>query len=405
MKILAWAVTASLLAGSGGQQTGGGDVAQRLKSTYQTAADWMVGQQEAAGSWKTGVPGQESTSPSYTGLIVTALANAPEELKAKYKPAVDKAVAYLLSKRNLDGSVGEGPTGTFLKTYATAITLMALSSVERTDAIDDAIRGAQAYLKSNQLREGVNRGGSGYGDDAPAMGPDGKPVMKQTVANMSTTGFTAEGLQMSGLPKDDEFWKLVVEFVRKCQNSSETNTDAQWLSALKEKGLSVGDDGGLYYAPIADGAAQKAGTKKIADRETIQSYGSMTYDGIKTYLYAGLQKNSPEVKAAIDWVRKNYTVEVHPGFAFDAAQRHHLRGLYHYYMVMARALDAFGETPFETFDGKKHDWPAELAGQLLKTVKETKMWQNENPGWYEGDPVLVTSYVLVACDILLKHVK
>ena len=111
------------------------------------------------------------------------------------------------------------------------------------------------------------------------------------------------------------------------------------------------------------------------------------------------------MKAAVDWVRKNYSVELHPGFAFDETQRHHLRGLYYYYLVMARALDAYGENPFVTYDGKKHDWPRELAEQLLKTVRESKMWKNDNAGWYEGDPVLVTSYVLNTCDLLLKYVK
>ena len=107
----------------------------------------------------------------------------------------------------------------------------------------------------------------------------------------------------------------------------------------------------------------------------------------------------------VDWVRKNYSVEVHPGFPFDAAQRQHLRGLYHYYLVMSRALEAVGENPFETFDGKKHDWAREIAEQLVKSVKESKMWKNENPAWFEGDPLLTTSYVLVTCNTLLKNVK
>jgi squalene-hopene/tetraprenyl-beta-curcumene cyclase len=111
------------------------------------------------------------------------------------------------------------------------------------------------------------------------------------------------------------------------------------------------------------------------------------------------------VKAAVNWVRKNYYVEGHPGFAFDEVKRNHLRGLYYYYLVMARALDAYGENPFTTFDGQKHDWPKEIAEQLLKTVRESKLWSNENAGWYEGDAVLVTSYTLNTCDILFKHLK
>ena len=72
---------------------------------------------------------------------------------------------------------------------------------------------------------------------------------------------------------------------------------------------------------------------------------------------------------------------------------------------MARALDAYGENPFQTFDGKKHDWAREIGAQLEKSVKENKLWKNENPAWYEGDPVLVTGYVLVTCDVLLKNIK
>ncbi|HEV3027308.1 MAG TPA: hypothetical protein VG457_07020, partial [Planctomycetota bacterium] len=241
-------------------------------------------------------------------------------------------------------------------------------------------------------------GGVGYGDENAGG-------RKATIANLSTTGFSAEGMHQSGLPQDDEFWKLVVKYVRKCQNNSETNNDPEFVAELKSKGLVVGDDGSLYYSTVADPKAQKAGTKKIADKEAIAGYGAMTYDGIKTYLYAGLKKDSPEVQAAIKWVRNNYSVELHPGFPFDAAQRQHLRGLYHYYLVMTRALDAYGENPFETFDGKKHDWAREIAEQLVKSVKDDKMWKNENPAWFEGDPLLTTSYVLVTCNTLLRNVK
>ena len=79
--------------------------------------------------------------------------------------------------------------------------------------------------------------------------------------------------------------------------------------------------------------------------------------------------------------------------------------VYYYYVVMARALDAYGENPFVTIDGKKHDWPSELAEQFLKTMRETKLWKNDNPAWYQSDPVLVTGFVLNTLDILTKHVK
>jgi len=371
------------------------DVAKKLTETYGGAADWMVSQQDETGAWKSGPADKAMPSPAVTGLVVAALGGAPASLKAKYKPAVDKAVAYLISKVNADGSVGEGPTGTFIKTYATGCAMMGWASVERTDKVANAIRGAQAYMKQNQLKEGKDMGGTGYGDESPGG--------RKGIANLSTTGFSSEGMHLSGLPQDDEYWKLVVKFVRKCQNNSEINNDPEFVAELKAKGLVVGNDGSLYYAP--DVNQQKLPAKKVADKESIAGYGSMTYDGIKTYLYAGLKKDSPEVKSAMDWVRKNYSVEVHPGWPFDQTQRQHLRGLYHYYMVMSRALDAYGENPFETFDGKKHNWANEIAEQFVKQVKESKMWKNENPAWFEGDPILTTSYVLNTCNTLLRNVK
>ena len=375
------------------------DFRTRAVEAWGRAADWLVSQQDASGAWKMGPPGKEQPGVAYTALIAASFARGPREVRDKVAAARDRAVAFVLSKKNDDGSFGEGPAGSFMKTYTTGIALMALASVEKTDAIAQAVRGAQAYLKNNQIKEGPHEGGLGYGD-APKEGAKGPPR-----GDLSVAGFAAEGLAMSGLPKDDDFWKLIVKFVRKCQNSTEVNTDPAFRAELAQAGLSIGDDGGLYYTPVPSDKASPAGTRKVADKTVIQSYGAMTYDGIKTYLYAGLAKDSPEVRAAVDWVRKNWTLDAHPGFAYDAEKRHHLRGLYYYYLLMARALDALGENPFETFDGKKRDWPRELGEQLLKTIRESKMWKNDNPAWYEGDPVLSTTYVLLTLDDVLRNLK
>jgi squalene-hopene/tetraprenyl-beta-curcumene cyclase len=331
--------------------------------------------------------------------IVSALAEAPADLKAKYKDAIAKGIGFVLSKQNADGSFGKAPLGAWLKVYTTSISLMAVSLAAPDKK--DAIGNARGYLKNNQLKEGVDKGSLGYGDKEPKF-ENGKLVEKSSIPNLSTTGFAAEGMARSGLPKDDAFWKLCIEYVSKCQNNSETNNDPQFLARLKEKGLSVGNDGGLFYA--ADPGDMKAGKVKISDKEIIQSYGSMTYDGIKAYIYAGLTKDDPRVKAAIDWVRKNYSVEAHPGWAFDEGKRTHLSGLFYYYLMMARAFEAMGDKTFTTFDGKDHKWANELGVQLLKVEKDEKMWMNENPRWQEGSPLLVTSFVLNVLNVVMKHV-
>ena len=362
-----------------------------FRAAYAKGADWLVSQQDESGSWP---------SVGFTGLAIAGLAGGPS--RETHKDAVERGVSWLVSKQNQDdGSFGDGPSGTFYKTYDTAIALMALATVD-PDEYADPIRGARAYLKHNQMKEGVHRGGSGYGD----MQPKGDKIKTNNYATMSTTGFAAEGMRMSGLPQDDEFWKLVVEFCRKVQNSTEVNKDKEWLGQLKEAGLSISDEGGLFYTPIADSKqASKAGTKKLTDSEVILSYGAMTYEGIKTYLYAGLPKDSPEVKGAMDWIRKNYSVEAHPGFPFDSAKRPHLTGIYYYYVSMAKALDAYGELPLKTFDGKEHDWAQELGTQLAKLQQGDGSWKNENPRWFEAVPMLTTSYVLLAGNAIMRNLK
>ena len=384
-----------------------GDLAKRLRETYVAAADALVAQQDAEGAWRVVMPERSVPSVAYTSLLVTALSGAPPDLRAKYKASAEKALAFLLSKANRDGSFGEGEYGSYLKTYATALALSALSTADRTDKILDSIRGAQAYLKRNQLQEGPHKGGLGYGEEELKRNPEtGAFELKRSpFADLSATAMVAQAMKDSGLSFSDEFWPLAAEFVRRCHNSTEVNTDPVFLKALKDKGMSLDDNGSLIYTPVADGQVQKAGTRKIADRETIVGYGSMTYAGIKTYLYAGLRKDSPEVKAALDWIRRNYSIDSHPGFPQDRTGRQDKRGIYYYYLMMARALDAVGDRPLITPDGKEHDWPVDLAEQLLKTVRDSKAWQNDNPAWYEGDSTLVTGYVLNVCDILFHYIQ
>src|SRR5205814_2189214 len=110
---------------------------------------------------------------------------------------VERAVEYILSKANPDGSFGEGDSGTFMKTYATAVALSALSTAIRAERVGDAIRGGQAYLKRNQLKEGLHRGGLGYGDEEPKRNPEtgAFEIKRSSIANLSATAAAAEAMK------------------------------------------------------------------------------------------------------------------------------------------------------------------------------------------------------------------
>ena len=71
----------------------------------------------------------------------------------------------------------------------------------------------------------------------------------------------------------------------------------------------------------------------------------MTYAGLKSMIYAGLTPDDPRVKAALDWLKTNYTLDSNPGLG-EA-------GLYYYYDTFARALDAMGQETFCRLQGSQ----------------------------------------------------
>ena len=74
----------------------------------------------------------------------------------------------------------------------------------------------------------------------------------------------------------------------------------------------------------------------------MRSYGSMTYALLKSYVLCGLKPDDNRVKAALNWVSKNFTVTENPGAAPNAPEETKLQGLFYYYLAMAQTLDNMG---------------------------------------------------------------
>jgi hypothetical protein len=96
--------------------------------------------------------------------------------------------------------------------------------------------------------------------------------------------------------------------------------------------------------------------------------------------------------AVMDWLRANYTLDENPGLG--------LEGLYYYYHTMAEALALYGADTLVAKGGKSINWREQLARRLIRLQQADGSWANENGRWWEKDPALVTSYALVALEIV-----
>jgi squalene-hopene/tetraprenyl-beta-curcumene cyclase len=119
----------------------------------------------------------------------------------------------------------------------------------------------------------------------------------------------------------------------------------------------------------------------------------MTYAGLLSFIYADLDKSDQRVGAALDWLSKNYTLEENPGMG--------RAGLFYYYNLAARGLKAAGVNELTTVKGEKIDWRAEISRKLISLQNADGSWVNDTARWMEKDPVLVTTYCVMALETIV----
>jgi squalene-hopene/tetraprenyl-beta-curcumene cyclase len=135
------------------------------------------------------------------------------------------------------------------------------------------------------------------------------------------------------------------------------------------------------------------------------SYASVTAAGLYSLLLIGVEKSDPRVQAAYKWLTTNYTLDVNPGFSGSKDPTEPYQGLYYYLHTMAKALSLYGEEEIVDASGRKNPWRKQLSGRIVSMQNKTDgSWSNQNAArWYEGNPVLATSYALLALDLALPH--
>lgn len=338
----------------------------KLKNATEKAIAFLRSTQSEKGSWAASP--RSGIGP--TAVIVAGLLNNGVKVD---DPMIKKGLTFLEASINKDGGIYTSP---HFQNYETSVATLAFAAANKlfkaegnTKApYDVLLANAQKALIGQQYAEShnVNKddpryGGLGYGGN--------------TRPDLSNTQFFLDALKATGKNSDDPAIQKALIFVSRNQNLESEHNKLTFASK--------NPDGGFIYTSTT--GSSSAGTTANGG---LRSYGSMTYAGLKSMIYAGLTKEDKRVKAAYEWITKNYSVVENPGMD--------QRGLFYYYHTMAKALSVIGDKVIVEPSGKKHDWRVELIDQLLSYQNADGSWINEkSPLWMENDPHLVTGFVLL----------
>jgi squalene-hopene/tetraprenyl-beta-curcumene cyclase len=339
--------------------------------------EWLLAQQMEDGSW--------SSYPAITALVVSAFLRSPSAGPLGYNhldtPELAKGLDYILRCVKPNGAIYTDN----MPGYNTSVCVMTLMDTG-DHSYDEIIKNAREFLIDLQCDEGegyepdsVLYGGIGYGgDDRPDLSnlQWALEALKRTEDLSKRVEYDLEGsddseparnLPSKGASGQGIFWDKAILFLERCQNLKSINHQT-W----------AGNDGGFVYYP---GYSKAGGTT---------SYGSMTYAGLKSFIFASVSKEDPRVQAAFDWIRQNYTVDKNPELG--------LQGLFYYYHTMAKALNAYGEETIKDDSGAKHNWREDLIIKLSSIQHGDGYWVNSNGRWWENNKVLVTAYCVLALE-------
>jgi squalene-hopene/tetraprenyl-beta-curcumene cyclase len=341
---------------------------------------YLKTQQKSDGGWN-----EANQPPAFTAIVLRTLLG---DAKVNHDdPTIQHGFEKLLTYQTDKGGIFKDLQGT----YNTAIAISALAAA-KNPAYQEPINKAVAYLKSLQWTDAIanlpnggkvddknpNFGGWGYGAHGRA---DGSNVQMALAA-----------LHDSGLKSDDPAYQNALKFLSRDQNLSESN-DQPWAT----------DDGGFAYTPGNNGESQAGDYTDANGKRLLRSYGSMTYAGLKSMIYAGLKKDDPRVKAAWAWIAKNYSVDMNPGMQLNNPANAE-DGLFYYYMTMARALSAYGEPTITDTQGIKHDWRVDLINKITTLQKPDGSFEGKKR-FMEQNPVLATCEATLALEDALTDLQ
>jgi squalene-hopene/tetraprenyl-beta-curcumene cyclase len=349
-----------------------------IDHAIERGLSFLLASQNSNGWWST------AEHPAMTALALTGFMEEPTgRYRTNLPPALTNAYAYVLGCVQPDGRICRQS----LANYNTAISMMALLAANNP-AYENILRRGRAFLVKSQIDLGVPGkidtpfdGGVGYGDKYEHSD------MNNTLYALEAIHDTRHLVQDRNIPEARDLnWEAVIHFLESCQNPPARNKEP-WVSQDPD------DRGGFVYYP---GHSMAGGvTNATTGRVALRSYGSISYAGLLSYIYADLKPDDPRVAAVLDWLRSHYTLEENPGMG--------PQGYYYYLQLMTKALTAAGLDVLVLKDGRKLGWRREVSLRLLNLQQKDGSWASANGRWWEKDPNLVTAYAVLSLELIRRR--
>ncbi len=384
----------------------------KAEATIARAIAYLRSQQDAErGGWSVPPKGTAApTFPAITALVLTGLLMEPGV--DERDPAVSAGARFVLGYAKPDGGIYD----TLLPSYNTAISVSALAKLQSPEA-KGAIAPGLEFLRRSQwgASEPVGVGGAGGAEAPSTVGPEhpfygGLGYGNRGRPDLSNVGFMLQAFHDAGVPSDDPAVQRALIFVQRCQMQEKAGG-----VVINDQPFAKGSrQGGFVYATaendktLGEGQSFSGRIEETLDDGTrvskLAAYGSITYVGFKSLLYAGLGPTDPRVQSAYDWMVRHYDLSCNPGMPPDEGRRH--EGYYYYLLAMGRALDAAGTTAVRTVtaDGAivPRNWRADMLARLAELQQEDGSFKPLDDRWMENNPVLITAYGLIAAQHALR---
>ena len=344
------------------------------RAAISRGLQWLEAKQQADGHWSNG------DFPALTALPLWALTKGGTTNRA----AMVNAKKYLLGCVHENGAIFREPAvkqkGGGLANYNTALCMTALHLLNEPELASVVLKARSFIAGTQYMGNDDYKGGMGY-DAATGRAYADLSNSYMAYEAMRLTQ-AVEDLRKSGEKHADLDWQAAADFVTRLQNKpvAGSATDA--------------NAGGFGYKP---GASMAGSITNSAGEVQLRSYGSMTYAGLLSLIYADVDRKDPRVQAAFQWASRNWSLEQNPGMG--------QQGIFYFYNVLAKALAVHGAEQITAPTGSVN-WRTEVVKKLVglqKIEAETGhgYWANTENRWMEADPVLVTAYTLIALETAL----